>query len=215
MKIKFALMAVVALVAASVPSYAVLPDKIDAPKGVFLLTNEATGKSIELPSTRLSEQLVESKQEHRTSQSVSVHLSIQDLVDVGSITRKQGQELLASPNSTGSSSTTIYPVTATVGMEWLTYGSGRTQTVKITKVFGSFSKSYPSYIFGISLISRQGANGVVLKKNPTSEKFSYNTGWHAVKLVHGAFGPYALLEAKIAPEGMGTNQISVSYFPFF
>ncbi|MDD7540971.1 MAG: hypothetical protein SPK50_03315 [Mobiluncus porci] len=216
MKIKVAILVTGLLLSLStIPANASTFSIPDTGHGSFIITNETTGKSVKIPLNVSSHTSTPTDQSGRITGHATVRISAKTLVDIGAITKQEAEHLSATRSSSGSASNTVYPVTANVGMEWTLYGSGSSQTVKISRVFGSFTKSYPTSIYNISLVARQGMNGVVLSKSPTSASFSYQTGWTPVKLVRGSWGPYALLRAKIAPDGMGSNDISVTYFPFF
>ncbi|WP_311497049.1 hypothetical protein [uncultured Mobiluncus sp.] len=185
-----------------------------------VLMNNSTGLSapIELKTTRVIQRETLPNTEYRSYSSESkIEVTAQDLLSVGAITPKQFQQLSngtgVSLMSTGSETKTEYPLTATVGLDYDLRGTGGNKKIRVNRVFGSTSYSYPTDIYQRALVAGQGAWGHVLKKNNAPSPFSYTTGWGWYDAIPGKLGAHAILDVTFSPSGMAKNTLTVEFYP--
>lgn len=184
-----------------------------------VLMNNSNGLSvpIELKTTRVIQRTTLPNAEYRSYSSESkIEVTAQDLLSVGAITPKQFQQLSngtgVSLMSTGSQTKTEYPLTATVGLDYDLRGTGGNKKIRVNRVFGSTSYSYPTDIYQRALVAGEGAWGHVLKKNNAPSPFSYTTGWGWYDALPGKHGAHAILDVTFAPSGMAKNTLTVDFY---
>lgn len=93
-----------------------------------------------------------------------------------------------------------------------------TGEIKVNRVYGSWTPSTNMYkVSNRNLLAHNGAAWGVkkLEKKPTSNTFSYTTGWGYNGTVTGAYGPMAESTAKIVVDGMSGTSHTIQLRVFF
>lgn len=185
-----------------------------------VLINESTGLSVpvHVNSTHARQQTNDSENNYqRFTQATDIQISAKELIAVGAISKVQAiqieQQNDAAIMSSGSSTKTKHPLTATVGMNYDFKGAGSRKKIRVNRVFGSTKASYPVSIYKRSLVAGNCPWGNVLRKNYVPNSFSYATGWGWYDAFPGMNGARAILDIRFAPRGMAASNLTVVFYP--
>lgn len=177
--------------------------KLDAAKVKITVTNDQTGETTVINSKAIKN--IKSKKAYSIlSDNDSVDVGYDVFIPIETETETPNSPSMITPLDDSGGTKTSGGVTARLNVNYNLRKSSTNQEIKVNTVSGSWTPSSSMYYLSTRTVdAHSGAiHGSSLSKKPTSNSFSYSTGWGYNVYATGQASPRAWTSAKVHISGM-------------